>query len=604
MLSLLRSGLLALAAALVAVSASPSSAAPAHGIAMHGEPALPAGFDHLPYVNPEAPKGGRLKLGFPGSFNSMNPFIVKGDAPRGLADALYGNNLWDTLLMRSADEPFTLYGLVAGTVEVPDDRSWVEFHLRPEAKFSDGSPITVDDVIFTVDLLKTKGRPIYRTRFAKVAAIEKAGTDGLRFVFGSDADRELPLLIGLMPIFSKAATDPDAFGESSFTPPLGSGPYTVAEVDPGSRVLLKRNPDYWARDLPVKRGFDNFDEISIEYFTDQTAYFEAFKKGEFDVNFETDPGRWANGYDFPAARSGQVVLEEIESGTPKSMTGLVFNTRRPMFKDLRVRQALVRLFDAEWVNRNLYHGAYARTGSYFQGSALSALGRPADDAERALLAPYPGAVLPDVMDGTYAPPASDGSGRDRKAMREALTVLQSAGWSLKDGRLVDAAGTPFAFEFMAKSPDEERLALAWQPTLKLLGIAMTVRTVDSAQYYDRQKKFDFDMLQMLWPASLSPGNEQSNRWSSAAAVTEGSFDYPGAASPAIDAMIDALLAARDRGPFEAAVRALDRVLISGVYCVPLFHLPKDDVARWTRIARPATVALTGLQPATWWFAGP
>ncbi len=294
--------------------------------------------------------------------------------------------------------------------------------------------------------------------------------------------------------------------------------------------------------------------------------------------------------------------DEIESGTPKSMTGFVFNTRKDVFKDVRVRQALVRLFDGEWVNKNLYHGAFARTGSYFQGSTLSALGRPADDLEKALLAPFPDAVTPAVMDGSYVVPVSDGSGRDRKAMREALDLLKSAGWSLKDGKLVDAAGKPFTFEFMAKSPDEERLAISWQPALKLLGIAMSIRTVDGTQYYDRQKSFDFDMLQMVWTASLSPGNEQLNRWSSQAATTQGTFNYPGVASQAVDVMIDALLAARDRKDFESAVRALDRILISGTYCVPLFHAPKDLVARWARVARPDTVALTGLQPTTWWAA--
>lgn len=602
MFALLRAGLVAIAATLSVPAAGPALAAASHGIAMHGEPALAAGFDHLPYADPAAPKGGRISYGFQGTFDSMNPFIVKGNAPRGLTDALYGNNVWDTLLMRSADEAFTLYGLIAETVEVPQDRSWVEFQLRPEAKFSDGTPLTVDDVIFTVDLLKSKGRPIYRTRFGKVASIEKIGERGVRFIFGSDADRELPLLIGLMPVFSRNGTDAATFDQSSFKPPIGSGPYTVAEVDPGSRVILKRNPNYWAKDLPIKRGFDNFDEISIEYFADQTAYFEAFKKGEFDVVFESDPGRWATGYDFAAAGDGRVLREEIETGTPKSMVGFVFNTRRDVFKDVRVRQALVRLFDGEWVNRNLYHGAFARTGSYFQGSDLSALARPADDGEKALLAGFPDAVTPAVMDGRYAVPVSDGSGRDRKAMREALDLLKAAGWSLQGGKLVDGAGKPFTFEFLAKSPDEERLALAWQPTLKLLGIAMTIRTVDTTQYYDRQKSYDFDMLQMVWTASLSPGNEQSNRWSSAAAETQGTFNYAGVASPAVDAMIDALLAARERKDFVTAVRALDRVLISGTYCVPLFHAPKDLVARWARIARPEAVALTGLQPSTWWTA--
>jgi peptide/nickel transport system substrate-binding protein len=411
------------------------------------------------------------------------------------------------------------------------------------------------------------------------------------------------LLIGLTPILPRHAVDPATFDQSSLVPILGSGPYTIADVRPGSHVLLKRNPDYWARDLPIKRGFDNFDEIGIEYFRDGSAYFEGFKTGAFDVVFETDAGRWKTGYAFPAVADGRVVLDEVKSGTPRGMSGFVFNTRRDLFKDPTVRAALIRLFDFEWINKNLYHGAYDRTSSYFQGSALSATGRPADEAETKLLAPFPGAVLPEVMDGSYAPPRSDGSGRDRAALREALGLLAKAGWTIKDGRLQNASGQPFAFEFLAKTTEEERLALAWQRTMKLAGIDMQIRTVDSTQYFDRQKAYDFDVLQMLWVASLSPGNEQNNRWSSAAARTDGTFNYAGASEPAIDAMIAALLAARERDAFESAVRALDRVLISGLYVVPLFHAPADWQARWARIATPSTTALTGVQPSTWWFAG-
>jgi peptide/nickel transport system substrate-binding protein len=593
------------AAALLAIGlwSSPTRAEPMHGIAMHGPPALPRDFAHLPYADPQAPKGGRISYGFVGTFDSLNPFIVKGNAPRGIADALLGNNVWDTLLTRSADEPFTLYGLVAETVEMPDDRSWVEFTLNPAARFSDGTPLTVDDVIFTVDLLKEKGRPNFRSRFAKVASVEKRGERGVRFTFGDGADRELPLLIGLTPVLPKHAVDPATFDQSSLVPMIGSGPYTIGDVTPGTRVVLKRNPGYWAKDLPVKRGFDNFDEISIEYFRDGNTYFEGFKTGAFDVLFETDAGRWKSGYTFPAVTDGRVVLEEVTTGAPKGMSGFVFNTRREIFKDPRVRAALILLFDFEWINKNLYFDAYARTSSYFQGSDLSAVGRPADDAEKALLAPYPDAVLPTVMDGTYMPPVSDATGRERLGIRQALRLFKDAGWTVSDGRLQNASGKPFAFEFMAKTGEEERLALAWQRTLKLVGIDMQIRTVDSTQYFDRQKVYDFDMLQMLWTASLSPGNEQSFRWSSAAAATDGTFNYAGASHPAIDAMIAALLAARERPAFESAVRALDRVLISGLYVVPLFHLPTDWQARWTRIATPGKTALTGAQPSTWWWAG-
>ncbi|HUG62596.1 MAG TPA: extracellular solute-binding protein, partial [Methylomirabilota bacterium] len=451
MFASLRSGLAGLALCIAPLACGSAVAEPLHGIAMHGAPALPADFAHLPYANPDAPKGGRISYGFVGTFDSINPFIVKGNAPRGLADVVLGNNVWDTLLMRSADEPFTLYGLVAETVEAPDDRSWVEFSVHPDARFSDGTPLTVEDVLFTVELLKEKGRPNYRSRFAKVASIERVGERGVRFVFGDEADRELPLLIGLTPILPKHATDPETFDQSTVKPIIGSGPYVFDSVAPGSRVLLKRNPDYWAKDLPIKRGMDNFDEISIEYFRDANTYFEGFKTGAFDVHFEVDAGRWRTGYTFPAAADGRIVLSEVETGSPKGMSGFVFNTRREIFQDPKVREALVQLFDFEWINKNLYFGAYARTGSYFEGSALSAIGRPADEAEKAMLAPYPGSVRPDVMDGAYRPPASDGSGRDRTALRVALALFAEAGWTVQGGQLKSADGRPFAFEFLAKT---------------------------------------------------------------------------------------------------------------------------------------------------------
>lgn len=589
-----------LAAALLVSGGAAARAEPTHGIAMHGDPALPAGFDHLPYVNPDAPKGGRLAIGWVGTFDSLNPFIVNGNAPRGIHDAQFGNNLYDTLMARSADEPFSLYGLIAESVEMPDDRSWIEFHLNPEARFSDGQPVTVDDVIFTVNLLHEKGRPNFRSRFDKVVEMQRVGDNGIRFVFADGSDRELPLLIALTPVLAEHATDAETFDQSTLVPLVGSGPYTVADINPGTSVTLRRNPDYWAADLPVKRGMDNFDEIRVEYFRDATAYFEAFKAGEFDIHFELDPARWATEYDFPAVSSGDIVLDSVTSGLPKGMLGFVFNTRRPLFADARVREALGLMFDFEWINRNLYYGLYQRTGSYFQGSSLSALGAPADDGERALLEPFAEAVLPTVMDGTYLPQSSDGSGRDRANARRALDLLGEAGWTIRDGALRNAAGELFAFEFMAQTSEQERLALAFQSALRLIGIDMTVRTVDSTQFFDRQKTFDFDMMQMLWTASLSPGNEQSFRWSAASAGTEGSFNMAGVREPGVDAMIAALLAARERPAFEAAVRALDRLLISGRYVVPLFHAPEDWLARRARIERPERVPLGGLQTTTFW----
>ena len=601
----LRRQVAAIVAATLGLGLTPQIAAsePMHGIAMIGEPALPRDFDHLPYADPDAPKGGRITYGVVGTFDSLNSFIVQGGttSARGLRDPVFGNLVFESLLERSNDEPFTLYGLLAETVETPPDRSWVEFTLNPLAKFSDGTPVTVDDVIFSMEILRDKGRPNYRAFYSKIDGIERVGERGVRFNIASARDRELPLILGLMPILPKHAVDPATFDRSTLTPPVGSGPYLLTEVKPPDRTVYKRNPDYWGKDLPIKRGFDNYDEIRIEYYRDANTMFEAFKKGLFQINTEGDPAQWNTAYDFPAVKDGRVVRETFRTGTPKGMSGLVFNTRRPVFADKAVRKALAELFDFGWVNKNLYYDAYARAGGYFNDSALSSIGVPANDREKELLAPFPGAVDATVMDGTYRPASSDSSGGDRKILRQALSELQAAGYELRDDRLVKAAtGEPLAFEIMVTTKEDERLALAYQRTLERIGIEATIRTVDAAQYQQRRQAFDFDMIRNTWGVSLSPGNEQLNRWSSAAAGQEGSFNYPGAMDPAIDAMIQAMLSATSREEFDAAVRAFDRVLISGYYVVPLFYLPDQWLARWTTIEHPERTPLTGYQLPTWW----
>jgi peptide/nickel transport system substrate-binding protein len=484
---------------------------------------------------------------------------------------------------------------------VPDDRSWVEFTLNPLARFSDGEPVTTEDVVFSFNLLKDKGQP--RSWYKNVDHVEEKAGGKVRFVFGETWDREMPLLIGLLPVFPKHATDPEAFGESGFNPPIGSGPYVISDVNAGNSVTLKRNPDYWARDLPQKRGFDNFDEIRIEYIRDATALFEAFKKGIFDVTTDTNPTRWTTGYGFPAVNEGKVVKAEIPTGVPDGMNGFVFNMRRPLFADIRVREALTYFLDFEWINRNLYGGSYARTGSYFEGSELSALGRPASEAERALLAPFPDAVRKDIMEGSYAPPVSDGSGHDRANLRKGLDLLMQAGYEQRDGKLVNAAaGQPFTFEFLAIDKEEERLALALQRSLALAGIDMAVRSVDSAQYGERVlNNRDFDMMHWVYGASLSPGNEQVGRWSKVG-DDFGRLNFAGVSDPAVDAMIEAMLAARSQEDFVTAVRALDRVLMSGFYVIPLFHAPTQWIAYWTHLKMPEQTSLYGAVPATWWAA--
>jgi peptide/nickel transport system substrate-binding protein len=582
---------------------APALAAPSHGIAMHGEPALPPDFQHLPYANPNAPKGGQLTIANIGTFDSMNPFIVKGTSPRGLWDELFGRNVWESLLTRNRGEPFTLYGLLAESVEVPPDRSWVEFMLRPEAKFADGEPVKPEDVIFTYELLREKFRQPSMRKILRedVESVTKIGERGVRYTFKSGENRELPMLIGLLVVLPKHAIDPETFEQTSLTPPLGSGPYEVLELSAGRSVTLKRRNDYWGKDLPIKRGFDNFDRIKIEYYRDSGSYFEAFKKGLFDITQESDPTRWATQYTFPAAKDGRVALQKFPTQAPKAMVGFVFNTQRPIFADRRVRKALTYCFDFEWLNRSLYYGLYQRTGSYFQGSELSALGQPASEAERALLAPYPDAVEPDVMDGSYKPPVGDGSGSDRALLRTAFQILTDAGYERRGNALVKTdTGAPFAFEVLVRNVEEENLAIALQRTCARLGVAISVRRVEPLQYEVRIKDFDYDMIRFIYPSSLSPGNEQNNRWSSASVRNAGAFNFAGVDSPAVDAMIAALLAAEDREDFVTAVRALDRVLISGHYLIPLFHSPEDWWAVWTRVKHPEKPSLYGPEPTTWW----
>jgi peptide/nickel transport system substrate-binding protein len=408
-----------------------------------------------------------------------------------------------------------------------------------------------------------------------------------------------------MPVLSKHAINPETFENTSYAPILGSGPYVVDNVDPGKSVTLKRNPDYWGRDLPVNRGFWNFDEVRFDYYRDANSYHEAFKRGLFDFRTENDPARWQTAYDFPAVRDGRVVKETFSSGLPKGSFYFVFNTRRPVFADVRVREALGMLFDFEWVNHNLFFDLYRRTTSYFDGSELSSHGRPANARERALFQPFPNAVRADILDGTWSPPVSDGSGRDRQILRRALALLGQAGYALRGTELVNrATGRPLTFEIMVvnriDSLDEQRLAQIYADNLKRAGISARVRLVDPVQFEQRRISFDFDMIQNRWDESLSPGNEQAFYWSSDAADSNGSRNYMGVKSPAVDALIANLVSTRDRGDVVATVRALDRVLLSGFYTVPLFHLPDHLIARWTRVAHPATTSLMGEIPETWW----
>jgi peptide/nickel transport system substrate-binding protein len=568
----------------------------AYAIAMHGAPAMPENFTSMPYVTPEAPKGGRLVEGVLGTFDSLNPLIVMG-----LPVQTIRGYVVESLMARGYDEPFTLYGLLARSVETDDARDYVTFSLDPAAHFSDGVPVTADDVAFSWQLLRDHGRPNHRAYYSKVKRAEILDARTVRFDLTGSDDRELPLILGLMPVLPKHAIDPTTFEQTTLTKPIGSGPYVVSGVDTGKSVTFRRDPNYWGRALPINRGVWNFDEVRFDYYRDANAYFEAFKAGLYDARSEQDPTRWQTGYDIPAVRDGRIVKDTFANGLPKLASDFVFNTRRTVFADIRVRQAISVLFDFQWINRNFFYGLYRHSASFFDDSELSAYHRPADARERALLAPFPDAVRPDVLDGTWSPPVTDGSGHDRATLRQALTLLQSAGYEMSGTTLRErASGRPLRFEIMVTTRDQERLAIAFSNELARAGIDARVRMVDDVQYEQRRLAFDFDMIEYRWEQSLSPGNEQSFYFGSAAADEQGTRNYMGVHSAAVDATIAALLHARAHDEFIDAVRALDRVLISGCYVVPLFYLPDQWVARRTYIEHPAHTSLFGYLPETWW----
>ena len=562
---------------------------------MHGEPAWPADFAAPSYANPAARKGGQLLQGVLGSFDCLNPFIVKG-----LPAANIRGYVVESLMARGYDEPFTLYALLADGVETDAARTYVTFSIDPRARFADGKPVTADDAIFSWELLRDRGRPNFRTYYVKVTKATALDARTVRFDLTGD-DRELPLILGLMPVLAKHAIDPVKFEDTSFEPLLGTGPYKVSAVRPGESVTFTRDPHYWGRDLAINRGLWNFDTIRYDYYRDGNTHFEAFKKGLYDVRLETDPGRWKTAYDFPALREGRVIKEEFTYGLPKGMQGLVFNTRRPIFADVRVREALLQLFDFEWINRTYFFSLYKRTASYFDDTDLSAHGIAANARELDLLAPFPGSVRPDILAGQWAPPVTDGSGGDRGGLRRAFELFAEAGYALQGTTLTHrATGRPFSFEILTTTRDQERLALAYTRNLKRAGIEARVRSIDATQFERRRIAFDFDMMDYRWEQSLSPGNEQYFYFGSEAANQEGSRNYMGVTSKAVDAMIAALLSATSREDFVAATRALDRVLLSGFYVIPLYFPPHQWVARWSRIEHPSRTSLFGFLPETWW----
>lgn len=591
----------AAALAFLPVFAGPAAAEPVPAIAMYGAPALPAGFTHLPYANPDAPKGGRIRFGESGSFDSLNPWILKGRPAQGIATFVT-----ESLMDRSIDEPFTLYGLLAESVETDAARSWVAFTLRPEARFSNGRPVTVEDVIWSYQTLGTEGHPRYQNAWRKVKSIEQTGPRSLRITF-TEPDRELALLMGMRPVLEKAQWEGKDFAQATQVAPVGSGPYVIDRVETGRFITLRRNPDWWGKDLPLNRGRFNLDEMRWDYFGDGGVVFEAFKGGETDTFRETNAAKWARDYDFPAVRDGRVVLSEIPHRRPSGISGLVMNTRLPVFADWRVREAMIDVFNFQFINATLNGGREPRITSYFANSDLAMRPGPAEGEVAALLAPFAASLPPGTIEG-YALPVSDGSELNRKNSRKAMKLLEEAGWSVgADGVLKDAAGTPFSFEIVLKQGAAETQSIVdiYVEALRRIGIFPKVTTVDDAQYQARTNTYDFGMAWYTRALSLSPGNEQMLYWGARGVSEPGSRNWMGMNAPAAEAMVRAMLEARTPEDFTAAVRALDRVLTAGRYVIPGWYAPISRIAYDRNLHFPERLPLygdwPGFQPEVWWY---
>ena len=567
---------------------------PFHGVAMHGKPKYGPLFSHFEYVDPNAPKGGDVRLNAIGTFDNLNAFTLKGVPAVGLG------SLHDTLLTSSSDEAFSEYGLLAESVEMPEDRSWVTFNLRKEARWHDGRPVTVDDVIFSLQILKTKGHPFYRAYFANVAKAEKAGDRKVKFTFSGNKNRELPLITGQLPILPMHYWESRQFDKTTLEPPLGSGPYRIETFQAGRSITYIRVPDYWGKDLPVNRGRHNFDRIRYDYYRDSTVALEAFKAGEYDFRLENSSKDWATAYNVPVVREGLIQKRLIPHERPTGMQAYVFNLRKPQFQDQRVRQALSFTFDFEWTNQNLFYGQYTRSPSFFSNSELASRGLPSPE-ELKILEPFRGKVPPEVFTKEYQPPSTLGEGRIRSNLRKAIKLLNEAGWVFKDRKLVDQkTGEPFSFEILLQQPSWERISLPLAKNLERLGIDARVRTVDAAQYQKRVEEFDFDMIVDVFSQSLSPGNEQRDFWSSAAATEPGSRNTIGIKDPTVDALIDLVISAPNRESLIHRTRALDRVLLWGHYVIPHWHIRSFRVAYWDKFGLPKVTPKYDLGFDTWW----
>ena len=588
--------LLAAAALLAApIPADAGGARIGHGVSVFGDLEYPPGFAHFDYVNPDAPKGGTLRLWGLDSFETLNPFILKGQKEE------WNALIFDTLMARAFDEPDALYGLVAAAIEQPDDGSWVGFRLRPEARFHDGSPITADDVVFTYRALVREGDPRYRSLFRDVAEARADGRHRVRFTFKPGFHRDLPVQLAALPILSKAYYAKTAFGKTTFTPPLSSGPYRIVDVEPGRSLAYERVKDYWARDLPVNRGRYNFDRIEVDYYRDRDIAFEAIFAGQYDLREEFTSRSWATQYDKPPIREKLMVRETLADETPSGVQAFFFNLRREKFKDRRVRRALDLAFDFEWTNKNLFHGLYKRTNSMFENSALAAHAPP-DAAERALLEPLRGMVPEEVFVKPYAASVTDGSGRIRRELRRAARLLREAGYTVRGNRLVDEGGAPFTVEFLLFEASFTRIINPYIRNLERLGIAAKIRIVDVANFKVRTDNYDFDIIVRRYVQPLTPGIEQRHFFGSAAADLPGSFNIGGIKDPAVDALIEKVIGARGRAALVAAVRALDRVLMWNHYTVPQWYKGAHHLAYWNKFDRPPVKPRFARGVVdTWWY---
>ncbi len=567
-----------------------------HAIAMHGQPKYPENFTSFEYVNPNAKKGGTLRLHAIGTYDTLNPYIIKGKSAAGLHHS-YGY-FFETLTSRSKDEPFSLYGLIAETIEIPNERDWVEFKLRKEARFSDGKPITVEDVIFSWNTLKKKGSPNARATWSRINEVIQTGPRKVKFIFLDNKDRELPLLIaGFLPVLSKSWWSERNFSETTLDKPISSGPYVISEAIPGRSITFHQNKNYWGKNLPVNNGRFNFDFINFTYYRDDSVALEAFKAGDYDYRRELNAARWATQYSFPAINKGNVIRETVDKKTPAGLNALVFNLRKSFFSDVDVRKALNLAFDFEWINRALLHQAYTRTRGMFDNSELSPNSLPSK-AEILLLNPWRERLPKELFTTPFKPMTTDGSGTDRLNLRKAVKLLKKSGFIIKNKTLVGTDGVPVEIEITLRRRSNEKIALAYARNLKKLGISASVRLVESAQFQNIINDYDFDMVFGFWGVTLSPGNEQQNYWSSITANQTGGRNWAGISDPVINSLISNLQSAYTNEELVTAARALDRVLMWNYYLLPLYHDSYQRFAYWQKLSRPKNIPMYGIRLQT------